>query len=70
MVDQELESLIDRAGRDKVFDRARALGWNGNAPKWVWSQIAHEVLDGKPLVAAPTRRMQSWDEAVFGFRLF
>lgn len=45
MVDAELESLIDRAGRDEVFARASELGWvGGTPPKWVWREIANEVL--------------------------
>ena len=40
------ERLIDKAGRQKVFDRARALGWSAsnNPPVYVWAQIAHDII--------------------------
>ncbi|UFS83222.1 hypothetical protein LPB79_13295 [Rhizobium sp. T136] len=43
---QSVEQLIDQAGRDDVFARARALGWSSAmpAPLWVWNQIAVEIL--------------------------
>jgi len=41
-----VEANITRAGRDEVFRRARALGWGGPAPLWVWNQIAFEVIAG------------------------
>lgn len=65
-MDEEIESLIDKAGRNAVFARARALGWSGDAPKWVWRQIAQEIIDGKPS-PYDTRPLH---EQVLGFRLF
>lgn len=46
MSDSELEQLIDRAGRDKVFAYAQAAGWSiaNSPPKWVWAQIAGEII--------------------------
>ena len=42
--DKQIEDLIESAGRDKVFSRARSLGWvNELPPKWVWVQIALEL---------------------------
>jgi hypothetical protein len=44
-MDAELETAIDKAGRDRVFARARSLGWSvANTPeKWVWWGIVHEL---------------------------
>lgn len=40
-----VEQLIDMAGRQEVFARARALGWVGSIPPlWVWNQIAVEII--------------------------
>ena len=43
--DKDLEAAIDTVGRDRVFDRARALGWSAaNSPeKWVWWGIVAEL---------------------------
>jgi hypothetical protein len=67
MSDEELERAIDEAGRSAVFSRARALGWTtGEAPEWVWRQIADDVKHGRPSGNPPQRL----DEALLGFRLF
>jgi len=43
-IDDDLERAIGRAGRDKVFASARALGWtNEIPPKWVWRMIVAEL---------------------------
>lgn len=42
-----LEAHIEAAGRDEVFAHARALGWTGGAPMWVWHAIASEVQSRK-----------------------
>lgn len=36
--DVKLEKALDKAGRDKVFDYLRSMGWLTTAPppKWVW----------------------------------
>lgn len=40
-----VEKLLDEAGRDAVFARARDLGWaDGGAPLWVWKEIAAELI--------------------------
>lgn len=45
---EHVERLIDEAGREAVFDRARALGWTQTAPPlWAWQQIALEVKAAK-----------------------
>lgn len=50
--DADLEKLIDEAGRDDVFNRARSLGWVDEIPpKWVWRCIAHEIISGKKATA-------------------
>ena len=43
--DKDLEAVIDRVGRDRVFDRARSHGWGAydGPPKWVWWEIIHEL---------------------------
>lgn len=66
-MDEELERLIDDAGRTAVFERARLLGWSQECPPpaWVWREIAADVKDGKPS-GLPPKRM---DEALLGFRL-
>lgn len=45
-MDEELEALIDRAGRERVFTRARTYGWSAGAhpPKWVWQEICLEIM--------------------------
>ena len=41
----DVEHLIDRAGRERVFAKAREQGWGGhNPPLWVWAQICQEIL--------------------------
>lgn len=44
-----LEELIDRAGRQQVFDYARYLGWSvyNSPPPWVWQGICAEILKRK-----------------------
>lgn len=44
--EDDIEALIDSAGRSNVFAQAELLGWNtGNPPpKWVWRQIADQIL--------------------------
>jgi len=40
-----IERLIDRAGRDRVFARAKAAGWTGyGAPEFVWRMIAVQLI--------------------------
>lgn len=48
--DKELETLIDKAGRDEVFRRARNLGWHTGQipPKWVCQAICSDILHGRP----------------------
>lgn len=42
--DSSLEAAIDRVGRERVFERARELGWgNATPPKWVWQNILAEL---------------------------
>lgn len=44
-MDANIEALIDRAGRDRVFAAMRSVGWGaGGAPKWVWQAAACEVI--------------------------
>lgn len=45
---EDVETLIERAGRQEVFARARQLGWGNGAPLWVWARIAHEIIDASP----------------------
>lgn len=73
-MDEELEKLIDEAGRDKVFARARTLGWRYGdmIEKWMWRQICYEMMSDQPrsepeAMPLPPQRL---DEALFGFRLF
>lgn len=51
--DAELEAHIDRAGRDEVLAMASAGGWSSAnvPPKWVWRQMADEVLRRKQQTA-------------------
>lgn len=64
-MDEALEAMIDRAGREAVFQRAREYGWHGAPPKWVWRQIADDVKNNRPSGMPPQRL----DEALLGFRL-
>lgn len=44
-MNKELEALIDRAGRERVFARASANGWTAaGAPEFVWRMIAVELI--------------------------
>jgi hypothetical protein len=45
LVDDELEKAIDEVGRDKVFQRAKEVGWRygEDPPKWVWWGIIAEL---------------------------
>ena len=64
---KDIERLIDEAGREAVLTRARALGWtSGEAPRWVWVGIAHDIKQGIPSGMPPQRL----DEALLGFKLF
>lgn len=51
--DPELEAMIDKAGRDAVFARARQYGWSANLPPpaYVWRGIATEIQTGRLLRA-------------------
>lgn len=43
-IDTDLESRIDAVGRQRVFQRARLLGWGPDTPpKWVWENIILEL---------------------------
>lgn len=42
-MDTDLETAIDRAGRERVFTRARQLGWGAGAPKFVWWNIVADL---------------------------
>lgn len=45
MTDLELEQLIEKAGRDKVFALVRENGWSGPmVPRMVWIVAAQQVL--------------------------
>lgn len=49
MSDKDLEQMIDLAGRNEVFARARANGWGYvPPPKWIWRQICIDILREKP----------------------
>lgn len=48
-MDQELEKAIDEVGREKVFQRARNIGWTDDAPPaWVWWGIVNELRTVAP----------------------
>jgi hypothetical protein len=48
-MDHELEKAIDAVGRQKVFQRAKDLGWgNGTPPAWVWWGIVNELRSAVP----------------------
>jgi hypothetical protein len=60
-MDIELEKAIDEAGRDKVFQRAREIGWmNDCPPAWVWWGIVNEIKTGvaPTVVALPVVRVE------------
>lgn len=40
-----VERMIDKAGRNRVFARARELGWSPPfaPPLWVWAAICDEI---------------------------
>lgn len=41
---EALEAMIDRAGRDKVFNLMRAAGWGSDgAPMWVWRTACYQA---------------------------
>lgn len=46
LTDENVEKIIDEAGRNRVFERAHELGWlpEETPPKWVWVQIAYELI--------------------------
>lgn len=47
--DQDLEAAIEGVGREKVFERAAAIGWAAVSeapPKWVWWAIVRELEAG------------------------
>ena len=45
-----LEAAIDSVGRDRVFDRAVALGWRHGdpPPEWVWWGIVDSLRSPLP----------------------
>jgi hypothetical protein len=66
-MDNDLEAAIDRVGRGKVFDHARALGWkpNDTPPKSVWWGIVADVEAGRGLTFSEPSLCQT----LFGFDL-
>lgn len=42
-----IEQMIDKAGRNKVFSLASAMGWDGSAPLWVWQGLCNKILNGE-----------------------
>lgn len=53
-----VEARISEAGRERVFARARALGWVGNEPPlWVVNIIALEIMATRPSEQAVTEAM-------------
>ncbi|MBP7641631.1 MAG: hypothetical protein KA733_12765 [Thauera sp.] len=46
LTSQQVEVLINEAGRDAVFAQAQALGWTAEKtpPLWVWAEIAVGLL--------------------------
>ena len=49
MPNEALERMIDRAGRQDVFDMVRSAGWRTGAhvPVWVWQEACQEVMKQK-----------------------
>ena len=46
--DAQVEALIESAGRERVFEHAKRLGWGTETPpKWVWQQIALDIVSGR-----------------------
>lgn len=73
-MDEELEALIDGAGREAVFARARSYGWSAGSspPKYVWRQIVEEVKQAKPIQYTMHYRPdpRPMHEQIFGLRLW
>jgi len=56
----DLESNLDRVGRQKAFDLARANGWtNSTPPVFVWWQIVAELEESHN--ATPTQHETAKD---------
>lgn len=71
-MDAELEAAINRVGRERVFKRARALGYNPGEPldKWIWWQIIHDAGNGIPhRTAGVKQEPPSLFRELFGFDL-
>ena len=48
-MDEQLESAIDAAGRNRVFALMKEMGWGpGGAPKWAWYEAAQIVIKSPP----------------------
>lgn len=48
-----VEQLISLVGRERVFERAKALGWAGDRPPlWVWNAICQELIAEQPKTPA------------------
>ncbi len=49
-MDEKLEALIDRAGREEVFALVRAAGWSSGStpPKHVWQDACRILLSAQP----------------------
>lgn len=59
-VDVDIEALIDRAGRERVFEIAHRLGWrHGDAvPAYVWREIAVNLIeDGQWTAGMPPQTL-------------
>jgi hypothetical protein len=55
-MNDDLERAIDGVGRDKVFRRAREIGWTDSAPPaWVWWGIVNELRNAPATDEFPYR---------------
>lgn len=51
---EAVERMINEAGRDRVFAKARELGWTtGGAPLWVWANICSDIMRASPNPPSP-----------------
>lgn len=55
-IDENLEALIDEAGRDDVFAAVMALGWKpgDDVPRYIWQEMAYRVAERKRSSATPS----------------
>lgn len=60
-----IERMLDAAGRQKVFDLVRSMGWSSAeaVPHHVWEQACADILNRSPKPQAGNRKGDAHDRS-------